>query len=147
MKKLYDAVLTVNSVIDNLNDVGLSDGDPEINIFTSDGTLSIYDDGKAEIYYVEKNENDRTHCTVSVMNNGSAHLSRHGAVDCEIPFAEGKEVKALYTVAPYSFDMTVKPLRIRSAITEAGGDISLFYLMNIGGQDKKVKMKISIRVK
>ena len=38
--------LTVNSVIDNLDDAGLPDGDPEINIFTTEGTLVISERGK-----------------------------------------------------------------------------------------------------
>ena len=37
--------ITVNSVIDNLSDAGLPDGEPEINIFTTDGTLALIDGG------------------------------------------------------------------------------------------------------
>ena len=38
-------ILTVNSVIDNLSDAGLPDADPEINIFTTEGTLTSIEGG------------------------------------------------------------------------------------------------------
>ncbi len=145
MAFIYDATLTVNSVIDNLNDSGLPDGDPEINIFTTKGKFKYTDDA-AEISYTEEGENGKTFCTVKASSENTVRLSRHGAVDLEAILKEGEEIKTLYTVSPYSFDMSIKPLKIRNSLGNDGGELSLFYLMNIGGQDKKVKMKISVKV-
>ncbi len=146
MSKKYDIELTVNSVIDNLDDCGFADSDPEINIFTTDGHLRVTDMGY-DIFYVEESEGGKTYCTLSALKDGGAYLKRHGACEFEVPFREGERVEAVYKISPYAFDVTVDPLKIRNSLTESGGEIALFYSMNIGGQSKKVKLKISVKVK
>ncbi len=143
MTYTYDAELTVNSVIDNLTDAGLPDGDPEINIFTTDGIVRT-DGNEFTIDYVEKNEDYKTYCTLTV-NGEVVKLSRRGAVDCDILFDTATVCDTIYRVPPYAFDMSVKTKRIRSALTEEGGELSLIYSMNVGGQDKNVRMKISAK--
>ena len=139
----YNAKITVNSVIDNLTDSGLPDGDPEINIFTVDGIYN-HVNGVTEILYTEKNEESITVCTLRI-ENGDVALSRRGAVECRIMFAEGATCNTLYKVPPYSFDMSVTTLKIRNSLSASGGELQLIYNMNIGGQDKKVRMKINAK--
>ncbi len=146
MDFLHDAELTIHSVIDNLNDAGLPEGEPEINIITADGCIRERA-SSLEISYTEANEGGKAFSALSISNDGAVTLERSGSVKSTMHFSEGEEYRTLYTVAPYSFDMTVKTLRVRSSMTRDGGELSLFYLMNIGGQDKKVKMKITARVK
>lgn len=141
----YNAKITVNSVIDNLTDAGLPDGDPEINIFTVDGIYNHLDD-VTEMLYTEKNEDNITVCTLRI-EKGDVALSRRGAVECRIMFSEGATCKTLYQVPPYSFDMSVSTLKIRNSLSATGGELQLIYNMNIGGQDKKVRMKINVRPK
>lgn len=139
----YNSILTVNSVIDNLTDTGLPDGDPEINIFTVEGIFNHYGE-KNELLYIETNENDRTVCTLYTFSD-KVILSRKGAVDCNLTFKENEKCETLYKVPPYSFDMTVTTLKIRNSLGELGGELQLIYTMNIGGQDKKVRMKITVK--
>ncbi len=146
MARKYDIELTVNSVIDNLDENGFAEGDPEITIFTTDGHLRLTDNGY-DIYYVEENDGGKTYCTLSALKDGGAYLKRHGACEFELPLREGEEVETVYKVSPYAFDVTVNPLKIRNSLTESGGEIALFYTMNIGGQNKKIKLKISAKVK
>lgn len=141
----YATELTVHSVIDNLTDAGLPDGDPEINIFTTDGTLK-FDGTLTELKYTEKNDEYTTHCTLSIAKD-KVFLSRKGAVDCNIIFEEGKRYDCLYRVPPYSFDMSVLTAKIRNSLSDDGGELQLIYSMNIGGQDKKVRMKIRASTK
>ena len=135
-----NADLTVHSVIDNLNDAGLPDGDPEINIFTTDGYVMANGEC-AEIKYDEKDHEYITHCSLKI-EGGQVALSRKGAVDCDILFKEGLTHSCIYRVPPYAFDMTVLTAKIRNSLTESGGELQLIYSMNIGGQEKKVRMKI-----
>ena len=137
--------LTVNSVIDNLSDAGLPEGDPEINIFTTDGALRVIDGGYL-ITFSEEQDGGRADTNLYVYESG-VRLVKSGAITSEMCFAEGEVYNTLYCVGPYSFDMTVRTKKIRNTVTECGGDLQLIYTMNVGGQEKNVRMKISSKRK
>jgi len=141
MKSIKAVSITVRSVIDNLED-GLAVGDPEITVITSSGSLAAAD-GIYILKYSEKGEDSVTDCVLTVRAEGVS-LSRRGAVVCDILFEEGEVCRTLYSVPPYKFDMTVKTRRIRSSLTDKGGELQLIYSMNIGGQDKDVRMRIAV---
>lgn len=138
-------ILTVNSVIDNLDDAGLPDGDPEINIFTTDGALTVGDRGM-RLSFTEENEGQRTTSSLYLLAD-KLLLQKRGAIESDITFREGEESASIYRVGPYSFDMTVRTKKIRSSLSEDGGEVQLIYSMNIGGQEKNVRMKISAKRK
>ena len=137
--------LTVNSVIDNLSDSGLPEGDPEINIFTTDGALTVIDGGYL-ITFSEEQDGGTANTNLYVYESG-VRLVKSGAITSEMCFAEGEVYNTLYCVGPYSFDMTVRTKKIRNTVTECGGDLQLIYTMNVGGQEKNVRMKISSKRK
>lgn len=138
-------ILTVNSVIDNLSDAGLPEGDPEINIFTTDGGLTVIDGGYL-ITFSEEQDGGVAHTNLYVYESG-VRLVKSGAITSEMCFTEGEVYNTLYCVGPYSFDMTVRTKKIRNTVTECGGDLQLIYTMNVGGQEKNVRMKISSKRK
>ena len=137
--------ITVNSVIDNLSDAGLPDGEPEINIFTTDGTLALIDGGYLITFTEEQDGGSAT--TNLYVYEGGVRLVKSGAITSEMRFSEGEVFNTLYCVGPYSFDMVVRTKKIRNSITECGGDLQLIYTMNVGGQEKNVRMKISSKRK
>ena len=142
---MYKLTLTVNSVIENLDESGLPDGDPEINIFTTDGTLRLCD-SEFTITFKEESEGQLTHSRITV-NESFVNLAKRGAIESDMLFEEGKTTKTLYRVGPYAFDMHITTKKIRSSISEDGGELQLIYSMNIGGQDKNVRMKITAKRK
>ena len=137
--------LTVHSVIDNLDDRGFAEGDPEINIFTTDGTLAVYDKG-TKLAFTEKSESDVTASTIFITGD-EVRLFKKGAIEADMLFKEGEVTKTLYRVGPYAFDMLITTKKIRTSLTEDGGELQLIYSMNVGGQEKNVRMKITARVK
>ena len=137
------AEITVHSVIENLTEAGLPDGEPEINLFTVKGTFSKRNE-EYDIKYDEKNEEYTTHCSLTA-NSDRVFLSRKGAVDCNITFKEGEKCNCIYRVPPYAFDMVVTTSKIRNSLNEKEGELQLIYSMNIGGQDKKVRMRIKVK--
>lgn len=145
MKIIYDAEITVNSVIDNLSDDGFTEGEPEITILSSKATVKTEGD-KTEITYTEESDGNKTLCTLT-LDSGRVLLSRRGAVECDFSFTEGESCSCIYKVPPYAFDMTVHTLKIRTSAGEGVFELRLIYLMNIGGQNKKVRMKISVKNK
>ena len=145
MSQIINLTLTVNSVIDNLDDAGLPDGDPEINIFTTNGTL-MHSERGMKLVFTETNESDVTTSTLYVTKNG-IRLIKHGAINADMHFSEGVVEKTLYQVGPYSFDMSIFTKKIRCELDENGGDLRLFYSMNVGGQEKNVRMKITAKRK
>ena len=135
--------LTVNSVIDNLSELGLPEGEPEINIFTTDGTLAFSGDTYV-MSFTEVQENAEVYTTLYVTPE-EVRLVKSGAITSEMLFKEGEIFNTLYHVGPYSFDMCVRTKRIRNSVGEEGGELQLIYSMNVGGQEKNVRMKISAK--
>jgi uncharacterized beta-barrel protein YwiB (DUF1934 family) len=138
-------ILTVNSVIDNLSDAGLPDGEPEINIFTTDGALSVYDSGYL-LRFTEVQDGGEAHTNLYITKE-NVRLVKSGTITSEMRFSEGEIFNTLYCVGPYSFDMSVRTKKIRNSLTDEGGELQLIYSMNVGGQEKNVRMKISAKRK
>lgn len=147
MAFIYDCDFTVHSVIDNLDDVGMPDGEPEISITTERGFLKAEPTEGGDRLYISYNENTeggRTH-TELVIDGGAVRLSRRGSTNYDLDFTEGGECTTVYSVPPYSFDMRVLCKKIRNNITREGGDIQIIYSMTVGGADKNCRMKITAR--
>ena len=141
MKTIKCVNVTVRSVIDNVEN-GLSVGDPEVTVISASGSLTAEGD-VLTLQYAEEGEGQRPDVTLSYRNGGII-LSRRGSVVVDLVFEEGEECRSVYSVPPYKFDMTVDTRRIRSTLSEDGGELQLIYNMNIGGQDKRVRMHISV---
>lgn len=145
MSEIIKLSITVNSVIDNLDDSGLPEGDPEINIFTTDGTMTV-NDRLTKLVFTETVESESITSTIYVTEDG-VRLFKRGAIEADMRFSEGACEKTIYRVGPYAFDMEIKTKRIKCALDECGGELSLLYAMNVGGQEKNVKMKITAKRK
>lgn len=141
MKTITPVSVTVSSAIDNIED-GMPVGDQERTVITADGSLTN-EDGVLTIRYAEDGEEGQhTDCTL-IYRDGAIALSRRGSVAVDLMFEVGEICTAVYSVPPYKFDMTVTAKKIRSNLTDRGGEIQLIYDMNIGGQDKRVRMYIA----
>ena len=143
MAYIYELEYTIHSVIENLDDAGLVIDEPEISITTSEGFFKTYED-RSVISYTESTEGGKVTTDITLAE-GEITLLRRGAVVFDATFKEGEVYKTVYSVPPYSFDTEIKTKRIRADMTKAGGEIRLLYSMNIGGQEKSVRMKISAR--
>ena len=137
-----EAEIKVLSVMDNLGDSGLPEGESErvesvySGFFhkTSDGVLLTYTEGEGE-----------GACMSEIKySGGTVSVKRNGAIESELVFEEGKTHTSLYRVPPYTFDAEVVTRRIRASVTDEGGLIELFYNMKIGGAEKTARMKIWI---
>lgn len=145
MQEKIKLSVTVNSVIDNLTDARLPDGEPEINIFTTAGAMVVADEGMI-LSFTESGEGTEATSTL-VITDGGVHLVKTGDVESDMLFTEGACTKTLYNVGPYSFDMTINTKRIRNSLSAEGGELQLIYSMNVGGQEKNVRLKISAKRK
>lgn len=145
MAFIYEMEFKVHSVIENLDDSGLACDEPEINIISSCGFLKA-DGERMLISYAESTEGGKVLTDLTV-SEGEVRLCRKGAVEFETTFREGESVKSIYSVPPYSFDAAVRTKRLRCNLTKAGGELSILYSMNVGGQEKSVRLKITARPK
>ena len=145
MSQTAELTLTINSVIDNLDDNGLSDGEPEINIFTADGTVTVSERG-TRLSFSEKAEADVTTSTLYITDAG-VKLVKRGAIESDMRFCEGACEETLYRVGPYAFNMKLTTKRIRNSLSLDGGELQLVYSRNVGGQEKNVIMKITAKRK
>ena len=145
MQEAINLSLTVLSVIDNLDDFGLSDGDPEINSFTTDGTLTE-NERFTKLTFCEMSDSGEIFSTLYVTAD-EVRLFKRGAIDTDMRFAKGACERTIYRVGPYAFDMEITTRGVRSSLTSDGGELTLIYSMNIGGQDKNVRMNITAKRK
>lgn len=147
MAFIYDAEIRIHSVIDELDESGIATGEPEVSINTLPGFLK-YDriGGDITLSYAEYIEGERV-LTDIILSGGTVTLKRRGALTSDMVFREGESTRSLYTVAPYSFDMTLTTKKIRSNLTKDGGELSLIYTMNVGGAEKAARMKLRVTLK
>lgn len=142
MKTIKCVSVTVRSVIDNMED-GLPVGEPERTVIAAQGSLTD-EDGTLTVKYTEEGEEGQHTDVTLVYRTGGVILSRRGSVVVDLVFEEGEECRTLYSVPPYKFDMTVNTRKIRSTLTGGGGELQLIYDMNVGGQDKRVRLHLSV---
>ena len=62
-----------------------------------------------------------------------------------VSFKSGEECKTLYSIPPYSFDCAVKTKRAEALDDGESLRIRLVYSMSIGGGEKEVKMRITVK--
>lgn len=141
MKVIKEVEIRLYSVIDNLED-GLPSGEPEINITTHRGFM-VCEDGVISISYAERGEGGEVRCSICIRKEGIS-LSRRGAITSDLLFSEGEECRTRYGVGPYTFDMTTVTKRARGKIDTEGGELALVYVMNVGGQEKNARMRITV---
>ncbi len=140
MSNLSECVFKITSNVINLDEKGRPDGDVEKDEFVATGTLKL--DGNAvALSYKEKREGSSVSCDISV-KDGDVTVSRRGDVVCDMLFSLGKTHKSTYTVPPFSFDMEIDTVKIDNTLAKEGGALSLLYNMNIGGAQKRCRMKI-----
>ncbi len=145
MAFIYDVNITVHSVIENLTDSGLVDGEPEINIITIPGFLKAEREG--DVYYISyKEDTDEGRALTDIrLSDGEVMLSRRGDSSYDIRFSLGEVHESIYRAGAYSFDMSVLTKKIRNSISREGGELQLIYKMTLGGADKNARMKITVK--
>ena len=134
--------LKIESVIDNLDEGGLPQGESERSVSDCMGSLRM-SDGRITLTYTEKNEGAEIRSEIICLD-GQVTVRRSGAIESELCFKEGVLHRSLYSIPPYKFDATVIAKRVRVAVTEMGGSIDLIYNMTVGGAEKAARMKIWI---
>ena len=140
MAIIKEKKITVSSVIENLSPSGAKEGEAEETCAVYDGFLKIYDN-EINISYTEKSEGGKIVSDITV-GESFVRVKRVGAVESDMIFNETAPHSSLYTVPPYSFDVTVVTKRIRNSMTKDGGRLDIYYNMEIGGAAKCVKMRI-----
>ena len=143
MKSAKKAKIVITSTVEELSDSGLAESSEKTEVKAL-GLLSV-DEGVITLSYKESTEGGEVFSEV-ISGGDTVRVSRKGALTSEFVFTEGTEHASLYSVGPYSFDASIKTRRIRGALTEDGGSLSLFYDMSVGGAKKSVKMKIEVAV-
>ena len=138
-----EAEIKVLSVMDNLGDSGLPEGDSERVESVYKGFFHITD-GEVLLTYTE-GEGEGAYLSEISTSSGRVTVKRKGAIESELVFEEGKTHTSLYRIPPYTFDAEVNTKKIRSSLSDEGGSIELYYNMKIGGADKSARMKIWIR--
>ena len=134
----------IESVVEEIDDAGLTESSDK----TESEAIGLIEesDNKTKISYSVTEESVTTNTLITVTER-EITVRRDGGVEYEFVFIEGEKTNALYCVPPYSFDTEIHTKKIRNNLTNAGGEISLFYDMTIGGAKKRTRMKIKVSEK
>jgi uncharacterized beta-barrel protein YwiB (DUF1934 family) len=142
MAFIKEATFYISSEIDTLDGAGLPEGEREIEKQTAAGFLHDMRDGSFLLTYAVGEGEERVVTDISISREGVLTLKRVGGISSVMVFELGKEYKTVYSIPPYSFDMTLITKRLDIALKGDGGEIRLIYRMNVGGAEKQVKMTI-----
>lgn len=142
MPKIKEIKLKIESVIENIGESGLPEGESERTVTESCGFIHYTENGIL-LTYSESTDSGDVYSDITY-SDGEVWVKRRGALVSELFFKEGEEHTSIYEIPPYKFDATVKTRKIRVALSDEGGQISLFYNMKIGGAEKSARMKIWI---
>lgn len=134
--------LDIESIITNLDDFGLPDGDPEVSRTSHAGVMRIASD-ETVLSYKDSDENGSVSCNVTVRGD-SVSVRRDGAICSTMLFGTDEPYKTVYSIPPYKFDMEIVTLRLDTNLSELGGKIDVLYTMDVGGAKKNAKMRITV---
>ena len=136
--------IKIHSLIEDIGDNGLPEGEPEINIMTT--PVDIKSIGDITLFtYSEKQEDTEIKTHLYLLPDGGIRLYRTGGIVWDVTLREGESSTTVYTIPPYSFDAEVLPRRVTALRDGKKYDIRLVYSMTVGGAKKDVKMRINIR--
>ncbi len=138
--KLSGVTVKISSEIENFDN---GEREVERSESLSQGFLHIYDDGTSLVTCSEKTDGGVLNTEISVKGN-TVTVSRKGAIESKIEFAEGKVHKSVYSIPPYRFDAEVEAEAVKTQIYPEKGRIELKYKMRIGGAERLAMMKIWI---
>ena len=133
--------ITVDSVIEALDDFGAPEGEPE-KMTASHTARMKNEDGVITLSYDESSEGGS--CATDIVIDGEGiTLRRTGAIETVMHFAEGERYKTVYSVPPYSFDAEIITRRITNTVADSGL-LEIKYIMTIGGAKRRTVLRISL---
>lgn len=142
MAFVKEMTVYVRSVITALAEGGVPQGEDEVTELSAPVLLKFSDEGLS-LTYTEQAEGGKTVCHVAATED-RVTVSRRGASACDMHFGDAED-EGVYSIPPYSFPMKIRTLKIRNRLTQDGGVLDLFYHMNLGGDDRKVHLRLDVR--
>ena len=136
--------LYMRSSIWNLDGDGNREGAAEVSESEYDATLSIRPRGTVA-RYTEKTEGGKILCEIT-FSEDCVTVKKSGAIESLMVFKSGEEFKSLYSVPPFSFDMKILTKALKCSVSDAGGEATVLYRMEIGGASKSCSMKITLGI-
>lgn len=136
--------IKIHSLIEDIGENGLPEGEPEINVTTTPVTVT-QKDGLTLFSYTETQDGTEIKTHLYLLEGGGVRLYRTGGIVWDVTLREGEAAKTVYSIPPYSFDAEVLPRRVTAIKDGEKYDIRLVYSMTVGGAKKDVKMRINIR--
>lgn len=146
MTQVKRAKVTIKSIINNLSDTSLPSGEREVSESIAErATMLQNDDGIISISFSEESEGGKITTEIRFFS-GKIQVVKRGAINSNMLFSEKDFHSSLYSIPPYSFNASVFTRKIRGKTDEFGGNVDIFYDMEIGGARKSVKMKLVYEV-
>ena len=141
MKSFKEIDIIITSSLFPLDDAGLHISGECENTETRTAAYLKHEEGELTLSYLEENEGVKIYSDI-IISGDTVTVKRHGGLESEFVFCEGKSHRSLYKIPPYSFECEIVTKKIRDEFSLSGGTLTIFYDMNVGGERRRVKMKI-----
>lgn len=135
--------LDIESYLENLDEYGMPEGEPETAFSSFIGTMKIFG-SEISLSYKEMTENGSVSCSITQCGE-SVTVRRIGAIASVMVFDIKQPFQTLYSIPPYKFDMLIKTKELTAVLNENGGEINILYDMDIGGMKRSARMKITAK--
>ena len=133
--------ITVDSVIESLDDFGAPEGEPEK--MTASHTAHMKTEGDTvTLSYSESSEGGKCE-TELVLIGETVTLKRTGAIETVMRFAPGEHYSTVYSIPPYSFDAEIVTRRLTNSFKDKGL-LEIKYIMTVGGAKRRTVLRISL---
>ena len=138
MSKNYDVEIKVLSAINSMDE----GSEAENNESTYKGFLINDGEGRLALSYSEKTDGGLMTTEIHVRDTRVV-VKRRGAIVSDMVFSEGRKNTSVYSIPPHSFDMTVECHSLNIQVSDSEGRIDLLYNMEVGGDARSARMRIT----
>ena len=141
MAAIKEKKITVESVIEDIDAAGIAESSEKCR--TECDAFFRADGDNYSITYREVSEGGVIDTDITVSRE-RVTVKRTGAIASVFNFAEGLCERSVYKMPPYEFDAEITTVKIRNNLTRDGGNLTILYGMNIGGSNRRVRMRVSV---
>ena len=132
----------MHSLIKSIEENGETIGEPYVGTTDTEGELEFFD-GRAVLTWFDESDGVRVDARITV-EDGCVRLSNRGGIKSNLYFRAGAKYTTVYEMLGYAFDATVVSEPPSVKLSENGGEIKIGYTMNLGGDLRIARLRISV---
>ena len=132
----------MHSLIKSIKENGEPDGEPYVGTTDTEGVFDFSPD-LSTLSWSQESDGVRVDAKITV-EDGCIRLSNRGGIKSNLYFRSGAKYTTVYEIMGYAFDTTVESEPPVARLSEDGGEIKIGYKMNLGGDLRIARLRITV---